>query len=78
MEEKKRYNTLGAGRPPLKDYNDGLTGRERYEKNRIYRFSVSFSKQKNPEIFQKLQEVDNKTSYILDLIKKDLEKEGDN
>jgi hypothetical protein len=78
MEEKKRHNTLGAGRPPLQNYNDGLTGRERYEKNRIYRFSVSFSKQKNPEIFQKLQEVDNKTSYILDLIKKDLEKEGDN
>lgn len=78
MEEKKRYNTLGAGRPPLKDYNDGLTGQERYLKNKVFRFSICFSKQKNPEICKKLQEVDNKTSYILDLIKKDLEKGGKN
>ena len=78
MEGKKRYNTLGAGRPPLQNYNDGLTGRERYEKNKIFRVSICFSKQKNPEICKKLQEVENKTSYILDLIKKDLEKEGDN
>lgn len=78
MEEKKRHNTLGAGRPPLQNYNDGLTGRERYVKNKVFRFSICFSKQKNPEICKKLQEVDNKTSYILNLIKKDLEKEGDN
>ena len=78
MEGKKRYNTLGAGRPPLKDYNDGLTGEERYQKNKVYRFSISFSKQKNPEIFQKLQEVQSKNAYILDLIKKDIEKGGKN
>ena len=78
MEEKKRKNKLGAGRPPLKDYNDGLTGDERYQKTKVFRFSFSFSKQKHPDIYKKLQEVESKNGYVLDLIKKDLEKGGKN
>jgi hypothetical protein len=77
-EFEEEIENLEADIDDLKDYNDGLTGRERYVKNKVFRFSICFSKQKNPEIVKKLQDVDNKTSYILDLIKKDIEKGGKN
>ncbi len=46
---------------------------KRYREQNIMQLSVNFNRKTEPELVQKLEQVENKSGYIKSLIRKDIE-----
>lgn len=55
-----------------------ITGKEaskRYRQKAILRVNVDFNRNTEPELVEKIQSVENRSRYIKDLVKRDIEAE---
>ena len=55
-----------------------ITGKEaskRYRQKAILRVNVDFNRNTEPELAEKIQSVENRSRYIKDLVKRDIEAE---
>lgn len=62
----------------MSDTTKKLTPQQKYDKESTKNYAVKVMKNTEPEIFEKLESIENKAGYIKKLIRKDIENRSEN
>lgn len=62
----------------MSDTTKKLTPQQKYDKESTKTYAVKVMKNTEPEIFEKLESIENKAGYIKKLIRKDIENRSEN